>query len=284
MTKVLRIFYYSRTLTAAIAMLCSVSYFAPAAIAEESNVYAVFESFIWREFDDDGSRLLKESGPIFGLGFSYWKEFADHVTLKPTAEIFGGTVDYDGQACSIDPVTHVQTCLPATTDVDYFGFKFQGEAGRRFRSEHNSFIEPFGGLGLRYWLRDINDGIAEDGSPTAGYMEEWITLQARLGVRGGVDISSKKQAFAEAGVQLPIYNRNTAYLSDVGLGSDVRMNPGRQVSFFAETGIKIDRFKGSLFYDSLRFSKSSPVISGSFIYWQPKSTMDVYGIKAGLVF
>jgi hypothetical protein len=253
-----------------VALLYSGSIVPPEAEAGESNVYLAVDSFTWKEFGDDGSRLLKESGTLFGVGFTYMKEFNNHVTLKPTAEIFGGTVDYDG---------HTQSGIPATSTVDYFGVKLEGELGRRYRSTQSFFVEPFGGLGFRAWLRDINNGTTATGSTAYGYTEDWITLHARLGVRGGVDFSRASQFFAEAGVKLPLYNENT--LSD---GSDVTLKPGKQASLFAETGIKIKRFKGSLFYDSLRFSKSPIVASGAFLYWQPKSTMDMYGIKLGLVF
>ncbi len=253
---------------------------------EESEVYLAVDSFVWREFDDDGSRLLKESGPLFGLGFIYMHESEDHVTLKPAAEIFGGTVDYDGQACEINTITHTITCQPATSKVDYLGLKLEGDVGRRYRpgEEVNYFIEPFGGVGLRAWNRNIRDGTAADGTATAGYLERWLTLYFRLGLRGGVDFSRKTQAFAEAGMKLPIYNQNTAYQSSIG-GQDYTFHPGRQASLFSEVGLKMDRLKASLFYDSLRFSRSEVIdIGGGIGVLQPKSTMDIYGVRLGVIF
>lgn len=250
----------------------------PTAVAGEANVYLAVDGFTWKEFDN-GDRAVKESGTLFGVGLTYLEEFENHMTLKPTAEIFGGTVDYDGQACDL-----FGTCQPATSKVDYFGIKLEGDVGRRFRSARSSFIEPFGGLGLRAWTRDINNGTAAGGSVTSGYTEDWITLHARLGVRGGVDFSSQKQVFAEVGVKLPLYNENTAYISDIGYGPDVTLHPGKQASFFAETGIKLSSVKASVFYDGLRFSQSSTVSNGVIAAYQPKSTMDIYGVKLGVVF
>ncbi len=278
MTRIGMVRYYSRTFMVAFAMLCSVSCFGRAAAAADYNVYLAVQDFTWKEFDDDGSRLVKESGPLFGLGFTYWNEFQNHVTVKPTAELFGGSVDYDG---------HTQSGVPATTTVNYFGLKLEGEVGRRFRPEQSFFLEPFGGLGFRFWLRDIKDGTTLNGSPTFGYTEDWITLHARLGLRAGMDFSSRKQLFAWGGVKIPLYNENTAYLSDLG-GSDLTFNPGKKASFFVETGVRINRFEGSLFYDSLRFSKSNVIVTSNgvnlFLNWQPKSTMDIYGVKLGIVF
>jgi hypothetical protein len=248
------------------------------AAAEEFYVYGAVESFIWREFDA-GERAVKESGPLFGIGLAYSREFEDHLTLTPKGEFFFGSVDYDGHACDI-----FGTCQPATSKTTYFGLKLEGDIGRRFRPTQSSFIEPFGGLGLRAWQRDIKNGTASDGSATAGYIEDWSTLYFRLGVRGGMDFSKSSKMFAEAGVKLPLYNENTAYVSNIGLGPDVTMHPGKQASFFAETGIILSRIKASVFYDGLRFPQSSSVSNGYYLFYQPKSTMDIYGVKVGVVF
>ncbi len=263
------------------ACLCYGSCFAAVASVDEKNVYLAVENFGWKEFDDDNSRIVKESGTLVGVGFMYQKEFANHVTLRPAAEVFGGPVDYDGTACDIN----TRVCQPATTTVDYFGLKLQGDVGRRFDSERGRYryIEPFGGLGMRIWDRNINNGTAADGSATAGYLERWITLHARLGVRGGIDISDRTNLFAEAGLKLPLYNENTAYQNIVG--RDVTVKPGKQVSVFAEAGMKISRFKASLFYDGLRFSRSDVVdVGGGLGFLQPRSTNDIYGLKLGAVF
>jgi hypothetical protein len=62
------------------------------------------------------------------------------------------------------------------------------------------------------------------------------------------------------------------------------LHPGKQASFFAETGIKLSSVKASVFYDGLRFSQSSTVSNGVIAAYQPKSTMDIYGVKLGVVF
>lgn len=227
----------ARALTAVFAFILSAGIFTPQAGAGEANVYLAVDSYTWKEFDDNGDRLLKESGTLMGLGFDYYTERENHVTLRPLAEIFGGEVDYDG---------HTQTGIPATTKVSYFGLKLQGDVGRSFRPAPSFTIEPFGGLGLRAWVRDLHDGTTSTGLTTSGYTEDWFTLHARIGVRGGIDVSSGTTLFVEAGVKAPLYNENTAYLNSGGVGS-VTMNPGKQVSLFAETGVKLDRFKASLF-------------------------------------
>jgi hypothetical protein len=271
---------YVRILITICSLLCSGSLFTSPAAAGDYNVYLTADHFAWKEFGDDGSRQLKESGTLYGVGFIYTDEFRNHLTVRPAVELFGGTVDYDGQT---------QSGIPLTTKVDYFGIKLGGDLGRRFRPGQSVFIEPFAGLGVRAWVRDINDGTAANGSPTSDFRESWITVYAPVGLRGGVDISSGTQLFAEAGIKLPLYNENTAYQSYAGLGSDITVHPGKRSSLFAEAGLKIKRFKGSVFYDSMRFTKSNTVITtyGYFLYytnWQPKSALDLYGVKLGVEF
>lgn len=270
---------YSFLLVLVFAAACCGSLLAPAAFADESNVYLAADSFTWKEFGDDGSRLLKESGTLYGVGFLYQKEFESRVTVRPVVELFGGHVYYDGRACDL-----LGSCQPATSKTDYFGTKLEGEIGRIFRPGESFSLEPFGGFGLRTWTRVINNGVAADGSAAAGYKEKWTTRYARLGLRGSLDVTNGTQLFAGAGVQLPLYNKNKAYISDIGLGPDVTMHPGKRASFFAETGIKRARFTASVFYEGLRFPQSSTVKNGFIEVYQPRSTADIYGVKLGVVF
>jgi hypothetical protein len=248
------------------------------AAAEGFYLYGVAESFTWKEFDDSGARVVKESGPLFGIGLAYSHEFEDHFTVTPKGEFFFGSVDYDGQT---------QTGEPVTSTVGYFGLTLEGDIGRKFKVSQSFSLEPFGGLGLRWWLRDINDGTSSTGATAYGYTEGWTTLYGRLGVRGGIDVSKQTMMFFEAGVKVPFYNANTAYLSDIS-GQDLTFHPGKQSSPFAEIGMKVNRVKASLFYDSMRFTKSNVITTsdGVFIYqsWQPKSTADIYGVKIGASF
>ena len=258
-----------------VVLLFSGIFTASLAPAEGFYLYGSAESFEWREFADSGARAVKESGPVFGIGLDYSHEFEDRIIVSPKGEIFFGNVDYDGQTQAGEPVT---------SRVGYFGFTFDGDLSMRFKVTKRFFLEPFGCLGLRWWLRDIKDGTTSSGTVASGYTEAWTTLYGRLGAKGGIDVSKQTQLFFEAGVKLPFYNANTAYLSNAGLGPDITLHPGLQASFFAEAGATISRVRASLFYDSLWFSRSPDVVNGAYIYWQPQSTMDAYGVKVGVIF
>ena len=148
------------------------------------DVYALAESFTWREFDDAGGQLLKESGPRFGVGVAFTREFANHLTLKPRIELNSGSVDYDGQT---------QSGVPVTTTTNYFGIKLEMDLAGRIRPSQGFVLEPFAGIGIRAWSRDIKDGTAADGSLAIGYTENWTTFYGRLG-SGESSLSDRRTA------------------------------------------------------------------------------------------
>lgn len=242
----------------------------------DMEVYGLMESFTWREFDG-GVQILKESGPRFGVGFAYAHEFPNHMTVKPRIELNGGSVDYDGQT---------QAGVPASTTTNYFGFKFELDLGGKVRMWPGAVFEPFGGFGFRSWFRDIEDTVAADGTPATGYTEDWTTFYGRLGFRGEQELGQMNKLFLEAGVKLPIHTEN--YIDDENVSyEDITLEPGNKPSFFAEAGVKLQNFKISAFYDSMRFKTSptvvvyDPFVSGYVAYQQPRSDADMYGLRIG---
>ena len=238
------------------------------------DVYFKVDDYTWSEYQN-GIRLLRESGILVGPGFSYWKEFSNHMTLKPLGELFVGKVGYDGST---------QDGIPVKTKVVYVGVKMQCDAGRKFDVGEKSFIEPFGGLGIRAWSRDLQDSTTSSGIIAAGYTEEWMTAYTRIGVRGGVTVSEDVLLFAEGGVKLPFYNKNSVYFNNGNNNLDFTLYPGLQSSWFSEAGLTMHHFKASVFYDSLRFSQSNNVNTSIGSVYQPSSSADLVGIKLGASF
>ena len=73
---------------------------------------AGFENFGWEEFDDDGSKLLKESGTRYALsGFlGNTLRAKKNLIYRAEAKLYFGTVDYEGQT---------QDGVPAFSDTHY---------------------------------------------------------------------------------------------------------------------------------------------------------------------
>lgn len=251
-----------------LAVVFSIGIISTSATATEYDIYGKVESFTWKEYKDDGSQFLKESGPIYGLGVSAKSNITESLTLKFKGELFGESIDYDGQT---------QAGAPVKTDTDYFGFKIEGDAGWKFMVAEKSSLEPFAGLGYRWWNRDI-----QSAGSAIGYEERWWNFYARLGIRGDHAFTDKLKAFAEAGVKLPMHNESEVDLSVVGL-STVTVEPGNKASVFAEIGLKWTMLKASVFYEGMRFSKSGLDDVYHAIY-QPKSKADIFGVNVGVSF
>lgn len=246
-----------------------VLFFVPVVGAIESDVYLKVESFAWKEYNDSGSQLLKESGPIYGLGTLIKSDITKSLTLKGKGELFGGSVDYKGQT---------QAGKPVETDTNYFGFKVEGDLGWKFMLVEKISLEPFAGLGYRWWIRDI-----QSTGSAIGYEEKWWSFYARLGIHSDLIFYKQLKVFAETGVKLPIHNENEIDWSVFGLPT-VTVEPGNKASVFAELGLMWTMLKASIFYEGMRFSKSDPVTVSGVRVWQPRSKADIFGINVGVVF
>lgn len=257
---------------------------APAAFADETTPKAPFalsvgvESFRWTE-DDAGRRLLRETGPRLTLGFTLDNLLHGDLAAPYAVEARGyvGFIDYDGQT---------QAGISAKTDVDYFGVSAEAMGGLRLAG--NPRTNLLGGLGFDTWSRDIQDGVAANGSPAYGYQEDYFILYGKLGP-GFLFESGARRSYLQFGIKYPLYAYERAYLSTIGFDSDVDLNPGKKISGFAKWrmswGKETDktRLGASFYYDSFRFSASgSKTVSAAGTLYnvrQPESRMDVLGAR-----
>jgi hypothetical protein len=256
---------------------------------EEWSLYPSFQFFTWEEFQDSGARILKEDGLLVGAGGTVRLDLYDKkLMLKVKGELFGGDVDYNGQ-------TQVNSNLalserPVKTDVIYFGAKTEADVGWRFPAGQLA-IEPFAGLGYRWWLRSIESSTSLDanGLPFAvgGYTEFWQSFYGRLGARLNCRVSGDFSIFAEGGGKYPFYNGNEADYPGTGM---VTIEPGREWSGFAEIGATYKRFRPSIYYEGFRFSRSATVSAFSTIenrvigLFQPRSTSEIFGVTLSWIF
>lgn len=240
-------------------------------VPAETEVYANAGSFIWKEFSDDGSERLKESGIISGIGVSTKVQAHKKLFMKLRGELFTGSMDYSGKTMGGTPVD---------SNTDYIGFKAEGDLGLKIISAKRGSLEPFAGMGFRSWKRDL-----QSTSYAIGYDEHWDIFYARLGISAEIKNSSWK-AFTEVGAKFPIRNKEKV---GVDLFDDtVALKPGKKVSAFAEIGAGYKRLQGAVFYEGLRFSKSGTVeakMGGTpLLVEQPKSRSDTIGLRLGILF
>jgi hypothetical protein len=256
---------------------------------EEWYLYPSVQYFTWKEFSG-GQRLVKEEGPLFGIGGGVrFDLYRKSLLLKVNGEMFGGEVDYDGQTQPLPPLPgptpNPQSARPVNTDVVYFGTKLESDIGWRMATPAGSF-EPFAGLGYRWWLRALQDSTAIDANgnpfPVGGYTEWWHSVYTRLGLRWDCKAGGDLTLFAEGGGKYPFLNRNIADFPGAG---DVTVKPEPRWSGFAEVGARYGRFRPVLFYEGFRFGQSPVVpIGGGVGLLQPQSDSDIFGINLGWAF
>lgn len=249
---------------------------------EEVSAYGYGGYFSWKEYDDGGSRILKESGPIFGAGAATRVDLhRGMLILHGKAELFGSVVDYEGQSQSDTPAFDDR---PVGSDTRYFGGRIEGDLGWRFPLDGGS-VEPFFGLGFRTWLRDIasSTSTTEGGErfPVGGATEYWDIIYTRFGLKGEVPIGSETALFVEAGAKYPLYTRNEAQDTSAG---DVTLEPRSDWSAFAELGLRYNSFRPSIFYEGFRLRRSHDEQRGAYLIWQPRSESEIVGISLSYLF
>lgn len=248
-------------------------------VGDQVEVYGLIESLSWEEFDQAGSRLLKENGRLGGIGFAYAVDFSSGLTLRPRLELTGGNVDHDGRT---------QTGTPVFSDTDHVGARFEIDLGGRLGDRF--MVEPFGGIGIRNWWRDVDDSIDINGAYAAGTTEEWSVGYARLGLRGTYRLSDNASVFFEGAAVLPVFSDSRRYLTDAGYDEDPVLRPEARTMYFAEAGFSYSFLKLSAFYETLRFDASDPeivwntVTAAAETVQQPRSEGSLFGIRAGASF
>lgn len=260
-------------------MLAIFGFAAPAAHAagfggiREATLYPLFQYFTWEEFEHGtGTKLLKESGMQYGAGgnlkLGLLQGDAGTMTLNMRAELFGGEVDYDG---------HLQNGTPHKTDVDYFGMRNEMELGWAIPLA-NVTVEPFGGLGYRWWNRELKG----DG----GYTESWSTLYTMLGAECRYKLASDSVFTVRGGGVYRFDNHNRV---DYPGSGTVDIEPGNDWSVKAEATFRYKSVFATLYYENFIFSESAmvPVYNtyhGSILLYQPRSESEITGLRVGWAF
>jgi hypothetical protein len=275
-----------KLMTVLMLFLASPSFAGQSGLLEEwSILFPSFQYFAWEEFKSTGPRILKEEGLLVGAGGGARLDLYDKkLMLKLKGELFGGNVHYNGHT-QHDSQNTAQNERPVKTEVIYFGAKVESDLG--WRSTIGAVaIEPFAGLGYRWWLRSLQETTALDANgnlfPVGAATEYWMSFYSRLGARAAWRFTKDFTLFAEGGGKYPFYNENRADFP----GTDgVTVKPGSEWSAFGEIGVTYKRFRPTVYYEGFRFSQSHVVpVSINTVVLQPKSDSDIFGINLNWVF
>lgn len=237
--------------------------------------------FHWRE-SFAGQSVLTEQGPMYGIDGAIALDLlktkgAGTLTLKNKAGLFGGLVYYDGQ-------TQAPSNLPVKTDVIYLGLKDELAIGWAVPLG-DGYLEPFAGLGYRWWVRDLQDSTTSNGTTTVkvnGSTETWQSAYTKLGATLSFPLSKDWRFFVEGGGKYPFYNSNS---SDSAAFGTITVRPEPRWSAFAELGARSKTLRPALFYEGYRTGQSAMVaLTPSSGVFQPKSDEDLVGVSVSYCF
>lgn len=128
----------------------------------------------------DGQFLDGETGPLPGVYTSYTSEISDNSYLTFVGNYHSGQLDYKGETQgSALPIKSI-----SDADIIDANFVYGRWLGDLSKSAFPSSL--YGGLGYRYWRRNINSTQTPSGNPVAGVLEfyDWFYLIA--GVNGHI--------------------------------------------------------------------------------------------------
>lgn len=223
----------------------------------EWNFGIGIEQYRWKETIEGVAITPKENGSRLALFLDWSPPEKSGKYFSYHGKIYTGTVPYD--------TASLTTLTPVTTTTDYFGML--NEVRGVFPT---NVLDVVVGLGYDFWSRTISDGATATGTVVPGYTENWGILFARFGMSANLTESFN----IAAGLKRTITNReevNTMGITGVG-------HPGTSTSPYLDLAYKFDDgFSLGAYYDSWRFGKSP--MHSSTVY-QPKSNMDLFGIKA----
>lgn len=220
------------------------------------------EEFHWHEY---ASPAIKETGLRWAGEITWTQSREPGWSFGYQLKGYVGNVDYEGATFF--------TNTPVNGTTHYRGMI--NEARLFYRLPNNPF-NFMGALGWDTWDREL----------TSVQSEQWDIAYLRLGAEYNAAV--KQGAIGSLGVKFPLVTRVNAHLQDspFSLPNNPRIKPGRFPSLYATIGARIDpRWDLIVYYDSYWLKQSGTVDAGNGVgVFQPKTHMDVYGVKLQFTF
>lgn len=266
--------------------------------ADDSPLKPVFgfgvggEYSTWRETDQSGGTLLRESGPRGTLSASLDNLDRDSsgVVYDIGARFYDGNENYDGQT---------QTGIPITSNTGYVGGVAELGGGYRFTNVLPTYsVDLAAALGADKWRRKISDTSTSSGTFVSGSEENYRIFYARLGL-GIHHVNDGWSHYVRLGAKRPFSTREEASLfvsQDCNTAPSVSENfvlkPKGSESFYFEwrlsrlSDTSQRKYSLSFYYDSYQFNRSDTAfgqVTGCPAH-QPDSHQNVFGAQVGYYF
>lgn len=242
----------------------------PAAANAEWSIGAGLEDYRWQEFIAYPPLTPREKGVRSTVNVEWTQDGDDGWLFAYRGKLYFGQVQYDTyyQAPPHEPVS---------TTTHYSGVAHEAQIFHRTAAA-NYQLDYVGGLGLDTWRRAIENN--------GGFQVEDFLI---MYLRGGFNLDQPGHGaglHGGGGLKYPIMTWENAHLDDMGFSSNPILQPGKDISIYAQLGYRISaRWDVVAYYDSWRFKQSPKVtatkISEGKLYdiWQPKSSMDAFGLR-----
>ncbi len=234
--------------------------------------YTEFRMFGWKEFGDDGSELLKESGTLYSFGAvpRFYFDEKGRIFAQADAMVYFGTVDYNGFLQD-----NLGNRTPYNTKTAYFGFELATSAAYVLPLSPKFDLTPRAGFGFEYWNRDLDNGGA------SGYDEKYTVIYFEAAVGGDYKVNKSIQFFSSFGMKIPFSISESIDQASRGQGgpSNISLSPGISPRFRFSAGTMIHNATLEFSYETWTLVKSNQ--DQGFL--QPESTRKIFGIRLGYV-
>ena len=227
----------------------------------ETNWYARFDYYNWTE---QGIFDTSEHGTMFNMGFL--RSAGAH---RLRFELFQGRFDFSGVSPAVDiDMDGIATTLGFRTECDFlWDLNCNGWQNVAF----------FSGIGTRFWIRDIHDGVSQaTGAYVAGVQETWWTLFFHVGLEKKWEIETGGEVFVSGRVGCTPFTYERTELPGQPL---LFPNPG--VTGQIEGGFRYEGFLCSVYFDAMGWTKSAMVDDW---FQQPGAQMFSTGLKLGFIY
>ena len=198
----------------------------------------------------------------WALDLAWTQSRAPGVSFGYNLHLYSGTVDYEGAL--------LFTGTPITGETTYRGFVNEFQVYYRTPN----LVDFMFAAGWDRWDRRLS----------RAQEESFDVIYLKAGV--GVNAATRQGVIASAGAKYPIWVREDANFAVVGGLTDPRLRPEGDWSLYGTIGYRFNpSWDVVAYYDSYRFNASPAVTvplstGGSGSFFQPKSRMDVYGVRA----
>ena len=239
--------------------------------------YGLAEQYEWKE-TLEGRQVVKESGPVFGVGGELDLSFAP-LSFEGIGEFTAGDLDYDGELVLEDGST-----VPAESTTAYTSVKLEARLAAALNPAAPAAFKVYGGIGMRGWQRSLDTSLSDDELGRFGYEEMWGSVYGIAGCAVEADAGNGSKWFGRVEARLPVDDSLEVDMSNVGGPDSVDLEPKGNTTIYGEAGLKSGWLFLAAFAETLDFDQSEMVDAGNVLVFQPESKATIIGGKLGVWF